>query len=194
VLGGIDLSIPYVIGSANILLAALFNWGVPPAIACIIVLAAGAAVGALSGLLSFRVQGQALILTLGVGFAVVGATQILTSIGSEYAGNVMGKVPDWLRNLSSIAGSTFGLPVPPVVVIWVVITIAVIVFMTRTRFGRQFYAVGGNRRSAARLGISERVIWISAYMASGLVSALTGIVLLGFSGGGYAGIGAPCCV
>src|ERR1700722_19465557 len=40
-LGGVDMSIPYLIGSANILLAGLFNWGVPPVLACFIVFCGG---------------------------------------------------------------------------------------------------------------------------------------------------------
>ena len=190
-LGGIDLSIPFVIGSANILLASLFNWDVPPVLACILVILAGAAVGAVNGILSLRVQGQALILTLGVGFAAVGATQIVTSIGSVYAGNVLGQVPDWLRNVSSIAGTTFGLPLPPVIFVWIVVSIAVVLIMMKTRFGRNFYAVGGNRRAAARLQISEQAIWVSAHVVSGAVAAATGVVLLGFSGGGFVGVGDP---
>ena len=190
-LGGIDLSIPFVIGSANILLASLFNWNVPPVLACILVILAGAAVGVVNGVLSFRVQGQALILTLGVGFAVVGATQIVTSIGSVYAGNVLGQVPDWLRNVSSIAGTTFGLPLPPVIFVWIAVSIAVVLIMTKTRFGRNFYAVGGNRRAAVRLQISEQAIWVSAHVVSGAVAAATGVVLLGFSGGGFVGVGDP---
>ncbi len=190
-LGGIDLSIPFVIGSANILLASLFNWDVPPVLACVLVILAGAAVGAVNGVLGFRIQGQALILTLGVGFAVVGATQIVTSIGSVYAGNVLGQVPDWLRNVSSIAGTTFGLPLPPVIFVWIAVSIAVVLIMTKTRFGRNFYAVGGNRAAAARLQISERVIWVSAHVVSGAIAAATGVVLLGFSGGGFVGVGDP---
>jgi ribose transport system permease protein len=190
-LGGIDMSIPFVIGSANILLAGLFNWGIPAAPACLIVVCAGAAVGLLNGILSYRVQGQALIMTLGVGFSIVGATQILTSIGSAYAGNVLGKVPEWMRNVSSIGGNTFGIPVAPVVFIWLVITVVVILVMLRTRIGRQFYAVGGNRQSAARLQISEWFVWVSAYVVSGAVAAMTGALLLGFSGGGYVGVGDP---
>ena len=113
-LGGIDLSIAYVIGAANILLASLFNLGIPPFLSFLIVLLAGVAVGALNGLLTYRVQGQALIVTLGIGFTVVGGVQILTSIGSAYAGNVLGETPQWLANFSSIAGTTFGYGVPPV--------------------------------------------------------------------------------
>jgi len=190
-LGGIDLSIPFVIGSANIVLASLFNLGVPPALACLIVLAGGLVVGFLNGVLTFRVQGQSLIMSLGMGFTVVGLCQILTSIGSEYAGNVLGQVPSWLRNLASIGGSSFGLPIPPVVVLWGIVSIAVIAIMSKTLFGRSFYAVGGSRRAAARSLISELRTWVTAYTVAGGMSAVTGMILLGFSGGGFVGVGDP---
>jgi ribose transport system permease protein len=190
-LGGIDMSIPYVIGSANILLASLFNLKVPLFLACLVVVLAGALVGTINGVLSFRAQGQSLIMTLGVGFSIVGATQIVTSIGSVYAGNVLGKVPDWLKNVSSIGGNTFGLPVPPVIFIWIIVSFLVILAMSRTRFGRNFYAVGGSRRAAAMLQISEKVMWITAYVVSGAAAAATGVLLLGFSGGGFVGVGDP---
>src|SRR5580704_71232 len=190
-LGGIDMSIPYVIGSANILLASLFNLKVPLFLACLVVVLAGALVGTINGVLSFRAQGQSLIMTLGVGFSIVGATKIVTSIGSVYAGNVLGKVPDWLKNVSSIGGNTFGLPVPPVIFIWIIVSFLVILAMSRTRFGRNFYAVGGSRRAAAMLQISERVMWITAYVVSGAAAAATGVLLLGFSGGGFVGVGDP---
>jgi ribose transport system permease protein len=141
--------------------------------------------------LSFRVQGQSLIMTLGVGFAIVGATQILTSIGSVYAGNVLGKVPEWLKDVSSTGGTTLGLPVPPVIFIWAIVSLVVILVMNRTRFGRYFYAVGGSRRAAARLQISEGVMWVTAYVVSGAAAAATGVLLLGFSGGGFVGVGDP---
>ena len=87
-LGGLDLSIPFLIGSSNVGLLYLIGLGIPSPIAVILILVIGAAIGLLNGLLSFRLQGQALIVTLGVGFATSGLTQILTSIGSAYAGNV----------------------------------------------------------------------------------------------------------
>jgi ribose transport system permease protein len=190
-LGGIDMSIPFVIGSSNILLAALLNWGVPWLPACLIVLIGGLCVGILNGALSFRLQSQSLIMTMGVGLAVVGACQILISIGSVYGGTVLGSVPQWLRDTSSIAGTTFGLPIPPIVVIWIVLAALVVVLMSKTSFGRSFYAVGGNRLAASRIQISEFRIWLIAYTVSGGMAALTGIALLGFSGGGFVGVGDP---
>ncbi|WP_410576015.1 ABC transporter permease subunit, partial [Bacillus sp. SIMBA_006] len=58
-------------------------------------------------------------------------------------------------------------------------------------FGRSVYAVGGSRTAAARLGISEFKIWISIHAISGAMSAVTGMLLLGFSGGGFVGVGDP---
>ncbi len=78
-LGGLDLSIPFVIGSANVGLLYLMGLGMPSWLAVIIVLILGTLIGMLNGFLSFRLQGQALILTLGVGFAVSGITQIVTA-------------------------------------------------------------------------------------------------------------------
>ena len=45
--------------------------------------------------------------------------------------------------------------------------------------------------AAARLSISERRLWVAAYAISGGMSAFTGVALLGFSGGGFVGVGDP---
>ena len=190
-LGGLDLSIPFVIGASNVFLLYLIGLGMYSWVAILIVLLLGALIGWLNGMLSYRLQGQALILTLGVGFAVSGLTQIVTSIGSAFAGNVFGVVPNWLKNLAAMNGTTFGLSIPPVILIWAVVAIVLIYGMKNTVYGRYLYAVGGNRTSAARLSISERRYWVIAYMVSGTVAALTGVLLLGWSGGGFIGVGQP---
>lgn len=189
--GGLDLSIPFVIGAANILLAYLFGTNIPPIICILIIAALGTAVGVLNALLSYRLQGQALIVSLGVGFTVVGAAQIFTTIGSKYSGTVFSQVPAWFANISSISGKTAGLPIPPVVLIWAVVASFVIFAINRTKRGRQIYAIGGNRAAAARLSISEFKIWMLTYATSGLTAAIAGMLLLGFSGGGYVGVGDP---
>ena len=188
-LAGLDLSIPFVIGSSNIGLMYLFTLGVPPWIAFILIILIGAGIGFINGFLSFRLQGQALILTLGIGFAVSGGTQVLTSIGTAFGGNVFGTVPAWLSNIASINGVFFGLEFPPVIIIWVIAAIILIVGLRTTTWGRNLYALGGSRTAAARLSISARFYWVGAYMISGAVSAFTGALLLGWSGGGFIGVG-----
>ncbi len=190
-LGGLDLSIPFIIGAANVGLLYLIGLGVPPWLASLLVLLIGTGFGVVNGLLSFRLQGQALILTLGVGFAISGGVQILTSIGSAYSGNVFGTVPGWLSNLSAMNGSTFGIPLPPVIAIWAIVALVLIVGMRVTVYGRYLYALGVNRTSASRLMISELKYWVLAYAMSGFFAALTGSLLLGWSGGGFIGVGDP---
>ena len=190
-LGGLDLSIPFVIGASNVALLYLIGLGAPPWVAVLLVIAAGMFVGFVNGLLSLKLQGQALILTLGVGFSISGLTQILTSIGSEYAGNVFGQVPDWLRNLAAMNGQTFGLPLPPVIPIWIGLAIALVWALRRSAHGRYLYALGGSRTAAARVCVSEARYWIWAYMFSGGFAALTGCLLLGWAGGGFIGVGQP---
>ncbi|MDG2406295.1 MAG: ABC transporter permease, partial [Paracoccaceae bacterium] len=188
-LAGLDLSIPFVIGSSNIGLMWLFTLGVPPWIAVIIILLLGALIGFINGILSFRLQGQALIMTLGVGFFVTGGAQIITSIGSAFGGTVFGVVPSWLTNIAAMNGTTFGLQVPPVILIWIAISVILVVGLRNTSYGRNLYALGGSRTAAKRLSISERRYWIGVYTLSGTISAFTGALLLGWSGGGFVGVG-----
>jgi ribose transport system permease protein len=188
-LGGLDLSIPFMIGASNIGLLFLVSLGVPPWLAFCFVLIIGGGIGFLNGVLSYRLQGQALILTLGMGFAVAGLVQILTSIGSSFSGNVFAPVPKWLQNLAAMNGKTFGLSVPPTIILWIVLAIIVIVGLRYSAFGRHIYALGGNRRSAKLIGISEFRYWTLAYTISGISAALTGSLLLGWSGGGFIGVG-----
>lgn len=190
-LGGLDLSIPFVIGAANVGLLYIIGLGVPPWLAFIIVILAGALLGLLNGILSYRLQGQALIVTLGVGFAVSGGTQIITSLGSAYSGNVFGEVPPWLSNLAAMNGTTFGLEFPAVIAIWAVIAVLMIYCLKYTVYGRYLYALGVNRVSASRVNVSEKTYWFGVYIISGAFSAFTGALLLGWSGGGFIGVGDP---
>jgi ribose transport system permease protein len=148
-------------------------------------------IGFINGILSLRVQGQALIVTLGIGFAVSGLIQIFTSIGSAQMGNVFAKVPDWLRNIAAMNGKTFGLNIPPIILIWGGLAVILIYGMKNTVYGRYLYALGGNRVCARQLMISEGRYWVSTFMISGFFSAITGSALLGWSGGGFIGVGQP---
>ena len=190
-IGGLDLSIPFVIGAANIGLLFLISLGVPSYVAFGFVLLIGGLIGLLNGVLSYRLQGQALIVSLGIGFAIAGLVQILTSIGTAFSGNVFGTVPPWLQNLAAMNGETFGMAFPPTILIWVAIAAVVITGLRHTAWGRHLYGLGGNRQSAKLLGISEFKYWTLAYVLSGVSAALTGSLLLGWSGGGFIGVGDP---
>ncbi len=98
-------------------------------------------------------------------------------------------MPGWLANLSSMNGVTFGLPFPPVIAIWAAVAAVLIVGMRTTLYGRYLYALGVNRTSASRVMISELRYWVLIYALSGVFAAMTGSLLLGWSGGGFIGVG-----
>ena len=104
---------------------------------------------------------------------------------------MFGEVPGWLSNLAAMNGVTFGIAIPPVIFIWIAVAIVLIFGMKNTVYGRYLYALGGNRTSAQRIPISERRYWYGAFTITGFASTLTGSLLLGWSGGGFIGVGDP---
>ena len=86
-------------------------------------------------------------------------------------------------------GTTFGLNFPPVILIWIVVSVLLIVAMRNTVYGRNLYALGGSRTASKRLSISEWKYWVGVYTVSGFMAALTGALLLGWSGSGFIGVG-----
>ena len=73
----------------------------------------------------------------------------------------------------------------------IVLAVLVIIGLRYSAYGRYVYALGGNRRSAKLIGVSELKYWTLAYTLSGVFAALTGWLLLGWSGGGFIGVGDP---
>jgi len=190
-IGGLDLSIPFVLGAANVGLVKLMNAGVPSGPGIVILLVLGAMIGAFNGALSHRLRGQSLVVTLGVGNAVLGLVQILVSSGGVSGisgGTIEGSVPRWITQFSSFNHAT---GIAPAVILWAALTVLTIVLLRRTWLGRSLYALGGNPTAAERVLVSSRWSWTLVFGASGVTAALTGVLLLGYTGSGYAGVGDP---
>lgn len=189
-LGGLDLSIPFVIGAADLGTLWLLNKGVPEWQALLLIAAISAASGALGGLVSYRLKGQAVVVTLGVGYVVLGATQLVISHNSPTGESVFGTVPGWLVSATSVTSGFLG-NTPPSAIVWLGLTVFVAFALRRTWLGRGIYALGGNRIAAGRLLVPERRIWILVFALSALTAATTGVLLLGFSAGAVADAGDP---
>lgn len=189
--GGLDLSIPYVIGAADIGFLWLSSKGLSNVEAILLILAVAALVGALDGVISYWRPSQSLIVTLAGGFVVLGLMQFVTSSSSESGGTLTGNVPHWLQNAASPQGHTLGLAIAPSVFLWVILGIIVIAALRATWVGRGLYALGGNTVAARLAGVPGISLWAIVFAASAILSAVTGVLLLGFSGGGFAEVGAP---
>ena len=185
ILGGIDLSVPFVIGFANVTAAQLYGNGMPFVLACVVVAALAAVIGALNGFLSASLRVHPLILTLGVGTAIQGAVLLWT------AGLPAGSAPDAVTNFVSIGAEAWVLPVPWLVPATAVLFAVLILVLARTPFGRRLYALGANPIAAPYALIGPVRMWTLSYALSALFAAMAGVLLLGFTGSAYADVGQP---
>lgn len=185
ILGGIDLSIPFIIGFANVVFASLYGDGMPAIFAAVIVLGGAAMIGAVSGALSAALAIHPLIVTLGIGTIVQAAVQIWTR------GLPTGSAPPFINTFVSLGGSVGPLPFPWLVPFTLALTIATVFVLSRTIYGRQLYALGSNPRAAELALVRPVAMWATTFGLSAVFAALAGILLLGFTGSSSAGVGTP---
>src|SRR3984957_10341397 len=184
-IGGIDLSTPFVIGFANVVAAQLYGDGMSFVLVCAIVGVLALVIGAFNGALSSTLAIHPLIVTLGVGTAIQGAVLLWT------AGFPTGSAPETVTKFVSIGGHAGPLPVPWLVPSFLVVIAIMSVVLARTPFGRRLYAVGSNPRAAPYALISPRAVWTTTYALSALFAAAAGVLLLGFTGSAYGDVGQP---
>jgi ribose transport system permease protein len=177
IIGGLDLSVPGHIVMGAIVVSQLYGahgWPAPLAIAVVVAIAA--VLGAATGWICHRWRVQPLIVTLGVGALSSGGAVAWT------AGKLSGAAPPFLTTLTTATGTTFGLSIPPIVVIWAVVAIVAAVALHRTVAGRQLYAMGANPRAAGLARIRTGRVVVAVFAISAVVSALVGVLLAGFAG------------
>jgi ribose transport system permease protein len=140
--------------------------------------------GAVAGWICHRFKIQPLITTLAMGSIALGAVQIPVP-------TLSGTPPTWISSIAEPASKTFGIAVPPLVVIWIVVAIILAIVLHLTVPGRRLMAAGGNARAAEHALISTRRIWMVTFAASAALSALVGVLIAGYGGGAAAGMGDP---
>jgi ribose transport system permease protein len=166
---GVDLSVAGTVTLSAVMISKLpagdgdLVWAVA---AC---LAAGAAIGAVVGLLVTFLKVTPLIATFGMN-AVIGGAVL------AYSGGVTHRVPPALSTFS--VGRTLGV----LNMVWLAVALVLLaaLIMASTRFGRGFVAVGSNIDAARASGLRVGLIRWSAYVGASLCYAVAGIVLAGY--------------
>ncbi len=169
VAGRIDLTVGYGIVLWHILAISLqTSYGLPFPIAVAIVLILGVITGALNGFLVEVARIDSFIATLGTG-------TILYALALWHTGGrqMVGVLPDGFYALSGTF--VFGLPITAYYV--VIITFALWIVLEYTPIGRYLYAIGANQRAAELNGIPTRKFVVGAFVTSGMLTALTGVLL-----------------
>jgi ribose transport system permease protein len=184
-IGGIDLSIPAVIGLADVVLTQLYGHGWSFWVVAFLILAMATAIGVANALIARLLQVPSLVVTLAMGSIILGGVLAWT-----HAENT-GTVPDWLVNMVSVVGTTGPIPIPGVVVAWVVISVLIIGFQRSTWLGRHVYAVGANPIAARLALVHSMLVWSAVFALSAILAAIAGIFLAGFSSTSDVGVGQP---
>jgi ribose/xylose/arabinose/galactoside ABC-type transport system permease subunit len=169
--GGIDLSVGSLVAFAGIVSTSLLKTGLPPAAGFAVAIVSGLAIGSLSGAFAgfciTRFNIAPFIVTLATMTIWRGAAFVWTD------GRPVWELPGGFAFLGT--GRLFAVPVPTIIM--VLTFIASHVILTRTRFGRYVYAVGGNIEAARLAGIRTGRVLLNVYVLSGTLAALSGILL-----------------
>ena len=178
--GKIDLTVGYGVVLWQIAAISLQIAGVPWPVAVLIVLAMGLVFGLLNGLLVEVAQIDSFIATLGTG-TVTYAVALWWTGGRQ----VIGQLSPGFFALDT--ASLFGVPIPAFYVIGLALLLWVV--SSYTPLGRYLYAIGANPRAAELNGIPTRRYVMLAFMISGVITALAGVVLAARLRVGQASVG-----
>jgi ribose transport system permease protein len=182
-LGGIDLSVPWVVTVGGIMSAAAAGWwgelgaviAIPFGILC------GAAFGMLNGIGVAYLRVPSMIFTLGVNAVAQGLIVVQTGgfAPQDRATSTM--------HLIATGRSLLG--IPNALLVWAVVGGATMFLLHRTTLGRSIYAVGNRERAAYLSGVDARRVTLMCFVIAGACSAAAGVMLTGYSTKAYQAMG-----
>jgi ribose transport system permease protein len=184
--GGIDLSVPWVLNGAAILLVTTSIGRDSRAIpAVLLTLGLGVLTGFVNGVGIAYLAVPAVVMTLGMNGIMEGLT-LGVSKGltcNSCAAYAPKAVQDVIQsNVLGVPGDLF---------LWLGIAVLITFLLSATSFGRRVYAIGNNDTAAFLAGINVRAMTVVLYMLSGMFAALGGIVLVAYGGQATLGMGDP---
>lgn len=193
--GGIDISVGAVCGLVTMACAMLLESGMGSVwSALFLALGIGLGFGLMHGFLIAYLEIQPFIITLAGMFLAQG---LLTTLHREPLNvtlpafvalrNYTIEIP-WLGTVNRL-GIFIPCEIKPGVLVVVVLIILYAILMKWSRFGRNVYAVGGDRQSARMLGINVKRTIFFSYVLCGLTAGLAGFVFLMTTGAGNIGNG-----
>lgn len=188
--GGVDLSAGRVVGFAAVLSASMLQVAdyarrffpdlpqIPLFIPILIAILAGLVVGIINGFVVAKLNVPPFITTLGTMVAVLGVNSIYFDLHPNDSQPIGGLRPDFTNLGSGYIG-----PIPIIVIIAIVVSVIAWVVFNKTRFGKNTYAIGGNRQAAEVSGINVQRTLIALYAIAGACYALAGVLEAARTGG-----------
>ncbi len=164
----IDVSVGSIMGLSAAVCGVLLVGGYSLWVVIPVVLIVGATVGCLNGVGVSYLRVPSIIMTLGMLGIIRGLMLIFTK------GMWIENIPNYYKKLSGVTFMGINLPV------WIALVLLVIahLWLTRSRFGRYFFAVGDNREGAWLVGLPVKGVTVLAFILSGVSAALAGMVFV----------------
>lgn len=165
---GMDLSVGAVTSLGGVVCAMALKAGIPLPVAILLAVASGIVAGAINGVLIIYSNLPAFIATMGTQYAFNGLIAIITKnlAISNFEGNF--KVISQYK--------LFGL-IPMPIIYAVVLGIFAQILLTKTRFGREILAIGGNQETAYLAGIPVNRRRFLTYVVTSAFAALAGVLI-----------------
>ena len=180
--GGIDLSLPWVLNCAAIMMTLLANGQNAPLVWIVpLVLAGGGLIGMINGIGVAMFGVPPIIMTLAANVILQGLILVYTG-GSP--------TPSALPLIAFLAVGRLG-AIPVISLIWALLAVLASLLLSKTAFGRHVYALGTSAKVAEFSGVPTQRTTILTYIICGLTAATAGILLTGYSGQAYLGMGDP---
>lgn len=178
---GLDLSVGYTATITAIFTATVMNgqnsnlW-----LAILLAVGIGMAVGLANGLLAAYMRLPSLVVTLAM-------SQILQGIINVYTAGklITGKPSPVLQILAAKSTGSF----PNIIFFLIAVAVVVMVILYRTKLGAILFGVGENETAAYLSGINTKLVRTIAYMMSGILASLIGLLLIGNMGVAFKDMG-----
>jgi len=170
---GIDLSIGSLVALTGTVAVMVAIAGVPIWLSWIIGMLTGAFCGLLNGLMVTKLKLPPFIATLGMMLVARGVALTITNAAAYPAPEGFGDLGN-----GTILGTGAKFPgIPYPVIIMVAVAFLFHFILSKTRTGRYTYAIGSNEEAARLSGIKINQVKNIAYIISGLLAGLVGIIL-----------------
>ncbi len=184
-LGHIDLSVPWTIAASAMLATAVGGpWAIP------VGLGVGLAVGLINGLGVAFLRVPSMIFTLGINTVLRGLMVMLT--GGFAPQSSATPLMVWLSNRQLLSvptgdGREFG--IANAVLVWGLLSAALIFMLTRTPLGRYIYATGNKEAATYLSGVNTRAVLVASFVICSLCSSVAGLLIAGYASKAFQAMG-----
>jgi ribose transport system permease protein len=171
---GLDLSVGYAATITSVLTASIMDgknenlW-----LAVLVALGIGIVVGSVNGALAAYVKLPPLVVTLAMSQMLQGTINVYTA-----GRNITGRPSPVLQIIAAKSTGIF----PHILIILLIVTPIVMIILYKTKLGLKLFGTGTNETAAYLSGVNVKLVRFTAFLASGVLASLLGLLLIGNMG------------